>query len=70
MRFMVTLVVDVPLDGWKDEYGVSYGESVTQILSDLREPGWYLTGEKWSGLATLAKVSAVLDLSQDPDKLF
>lgn len=63
IKFNVQLVVEVDVDGWKTEYGHdNAGQALKQVLSDLRESGWYLTQSKWEGLATVHSAKAQVDL--------
>lgn len=63
IKFTVQLEVEVDVDGWKTEYGSpSAGHAMKQVLTDLREPGWYLTQTKWQGLATVTAAKAQVDL--------
>jgi hypothetical protein len=63
MQFEVKLTVEVDVDGWQVEYGTAtITEALMDVLTDLREPGWYLQGEKWKGLGTVTAVEAQLNL--------
>lgn len=69
MRFTVTLEVDINLDDWAAEYGVSTAEALTQAMGDLALPGWYLQGEKWVAVGHLAgEPKVVIELDKQPAK--
>ncbi len=59
-KVIVTIDVDVDLDGWAAEYGIKVSSAVTQMLADLRDPGWYLNEPKWTELARVNGVKAVM----------
>ena len=56
IKVVVTLEVEVDVEGWQTEYGTDEAEAVDKILRDLGEPGWYLYEPKWDGLAKVLKV--------------
>lgn len=69
MKFTVTLEVDVDLEAWTDEYGTAgAGGSLTQVLTDLNEPGWYFRHPKWQALASLQSVKSVVS-PPDPQRV-
>lgn len=57
MKIKVALVVDVDLDVWANEYGSPDADTaLTEALEDLGRAGWYLTGEKWTSLASVLSI--------------
>jgi thioester reductase-like protein len=61
-RFIVTIEADVNLDALAVEYGTTAATALVQVLTDLREPDWYLSEPKWQGLATVEKINVRLVL--------
>jgi hypothetical protein len=64
MKIDVRIKVDLDLGAFAEEYGVDAAEALVMALRDLRQHGNYLTGEKWTGLATIDDVAADFDLNQ------
>lgn len=69
-KFNVQLVVEVDVDGWKVEHGHGHvGQALREVLSELREPGWYLNDRQWLGFATVHSAKAQVDLGINGEAL-
>ena len=64
MKFKVELMVDVDLDEWTDEYDTTgAGESLAQVLNDLRSLRGYRLEASELITVTSVKATALINLT-------